>query len=511
MSTTPTKVDKSRILLDLKPALDGYAGIPQETRLLFRGLRSMNGCEVEGLIQHGARKLRSAVPPRGKRLPVSKQINRLSRVIVSLYEKPYSSVYDTVVDALDHYFSRSLLRCRSLIGLSIHPGIFESDLFDDFIWRTFFNKTLTARDKTLVTSARYHVLNTPRRLLHQVGLAGIKYSSTPTYVKLDTRGFEYFIAQTPFPARVSRGTQMIVRYHDAVPVLLPHTINDKAFHQASHFYSLQQNVKSNAWFSCVSEATRNDLLKIFPEAESRSSVIHNIVSGEYFDDDAPKGLVVQIIGNRLASVAEFETNIGRIRSEDSKSQRQEFDYLLMVSTLEPRKNHMLLLSAWEHLKYTSMPNLKLVIVGSAGWDSSSILRGFKPWAERGDLFYLNDVPSAELRVLYKHAAATICPSVAEGFDYSGVEAMRSGGMVISSDIPVHREIYRDASEYFSPYSTEDAFMVIRRVLSEGGNPVRERLKAEARKVSENYTPRSILPQWEEFFQKQRDAKNGSPV
>lgn len=304
---------------------------------------------------------------------------------------------------------------------------------------------------------------------------------------------------------------MIVRYHDAVPVLLPHTINDKAFHQASHFYSLQQNVKSNAWFSCVSEATRNDLLKIFPEAESRSSVIHNIVSGEYFDDDAPKGLVVQIIGNRLASVAEFETNIGRIRSEDSKSQRQEFDYLLMVSTLEPRKNHMLLLSAWEHLKYTSMPNLKLVIVGSAGWDSSSILRGFKPWAERGDLFYLNDVPSAELRVLYKHAAATICPSVAEGFDYSGVEAMRSGGMVISSDIPVHREIYRDASEYFSPYSTEDAFMVIRRVLSEGGNPVRERLKAEARKVSENYTPRSILPQWEEFFQKQRDAKNGSPV
>lgn len=507
MNSTPTKAEKkSRILLDLKPALDGYAGIPQETRLLFRSFRSMNGCEVEGLIQHGARKLRSAVPPRGRKLPVSKQINRLSRVVVSLYEKPYSSAYDTVVDAIDHYFSRSLLRGRALIGLSIHPSTFESNLFDDFIWRTFFNKTLTPKDKALVTSARYHVLNAPRRLLHRVGLAGIKYSSTPTYVKLNTSGFDYFLAQTPFPARVSRGTEMIVRYHDAVPVLLPHTINDKAFHQASHFYALQQNVRSRAWFSCVSEATRHDLLKIFPEVESRSSVIHNIVSAEYFDDDTPKGLVVQIIGNRLASVGEFETNIAALRTNDRRGQRPGVDYLLMVSTLEPRKNHMLLLSAWEHLKYTSMPDLKLVIVGSAGWDSASILRGFKPWAERGDLFYLNNVPSAELRVLYKHAAATICPSVAEGFDYSGVEAMRSGGIVVSSDIPVHREIYQDASEYFSPYSTEDAFMVIRRVLLEDSAPLRERLRFEARNVSRRYTPQHILPKWEEFFQARKEAK-----
>lgn len=508
MTTIPPKAEKNRILLDLKPALDGYAGIPQETRLLFRGLRSMNSCEVEGLIQHGSRKLRSAVPPRGKKLPVSKQINRLSRVIVSVYEKPYSNVFDTVIDAIDHYFSRSLLRGRAFVGLSLHPGVFESDLFDDFIWRTFFNKTLTSRDKALVTSARYRVLNAPRRLLHQVGLAGIKYSSAPTYVKLDTRGFDYFLAQTPFPARVSRGTQMIVRYHDAVPVLLPHTINDKAFHQASHFYALQQNVYSRAWFSCVSEATRRDLLKIFPQVESRSSVIHNIVSAEYFDEDTPKGLIVQIVGNRLASVAEFETNIGVIsRSDEKVGQRHGFDYLLMVSTLEPRKNHVLLLSAWEHLKYTSMPDLKLVIVGSAGWDSASILRGFKPWAERGDLFYLNNVPSAELRVLYKHAAATVCPSVAEGFDYSGIEAMRSGGIVISSDIPVHREIYQEASEYFSPYSTEDAFMVIRRVLSQESAPLRERLRADARKVSAYYTPKNILPKWEAFFQEQKETKS----
>ena len=75
-----------------------------------------------------------------------------------------------------------------------------------------------------------------------------------------------------------------------------------------------------------------------------------------------------------------------------------------------------------------------------------------PWMERGDVFLVADVPSADLRLLYKHARATVCPSFGEGFDFSGVEAMKSGGAVVASDIAVHREIYADAAEYCNPYS-----------------------------------------------------------
>jgi glycosyltransferase involved in cell wall biosynthesis len=326
-------------------------------------------------------------------------------------------------------------------------------------------------------------------------------------VPVDTRDFDIFLAQTPFPARLSRRTRMVVRYHDAVPVLMAHTINGKAFHQASHFCALQDNVRSGAWFSCVSESTRDHLLKIFPEVEPRTTVIHNIVSNEYFDDESPKGLVFDIIRNRLGKVDVFTTDLSPLgfagkngKSRDKEGKSPELDYLLMVSTIEPRKNHLLLTGAWERLKYTSMPDLKLVIVGSIGWDQGPILNAFRPWAERGDLFYLNNVPSSELRVLYKHATATICPSLAEGFDYSGIEAMQCGGVVISSDIPVHREIFGNASEYFSPYSARDAASVIHRVLSEEGAPIRERLRDEGRCVSDRYTPQNILPKWNEFFQ-----------
>jgi hypothetical protein len=160
---------------------------------------------------------------------------------------------------------------------------------------------------------------------------------------------------------------------------------------------------------------------------------------------------------------------------------------------------MLLLQAWERLKYTALPGLKLVVVGSPGWDYKPVIAAFKPWAERGELFHLSAVPSFELRLLYKHAAATICPSLAEGFDYTGIEAMRSGGVVSSSDIPVHREIYGDASLYFNPYSTEDAAAVIRHLIAEESAGLRYALREKSCSVADRYTARAILPKWDAFF------------
>ncbi len=92
-----------------------------------------------------------------------------------------------------------------------------------------------------------------------------------------------------------------------------------------------------------------------------------------------------------------------------------------------------------------------------GWHHKQIVRKFRPWLERGDVFLLEDVLSAELRVLYGHARATVCPSFGEGFDFSGVEAMKSGSPVVASDIPVHREVYADAAEFFNPYSIDALF------------------------------------------------------
>ena len=51
MKDTVRAIRKPRVLLELRPAFDGYQGIPQETRLLFRGLRMLESCEVAGMLQ----------------------------------------------------------------------------------------------------------------------------------------------------------------------------------------------------------------------------------------------------------------------------------------------------------------------------------------------------------------------------------------------------------------------------------------------------------------------------
>ena len=275
-------------------------------------------------------------------------------------------------------------------------------------------------------------------------------------------------------------------------------------------------MKNGAYFACVSEATRKDLLSIFPEAAERAVTIHNMVSHHYFPEDSSPLRVPEIVRTRMHSGVKVLLPGGDLRPGNDKPNAQPpkakagappFEYLLMVSTIEPRKNHLSLLSAWEQLRTGQFPNLKLVVVGMLGWSYESIVKKFKPWQERGELFLLEDVPSPELRLLYRHASATICPSFAEGFDFSGVEAMRCGGVVVASRIGVHQEVYADAAEFFSPYSTVELVTAIEAVIGNANVERRRELLVKGAAVSAQYLPEKILPKWREFIQKKLSIKS----
>jgi glycosyltransferase involved in cell wall biosynthesis len=314
------------------------------------------------------------------------------------------------------------------------------------------------------------------------------------------------ICETPYPGVVSGSTRLIVHYHDAIPVFMPHTISRRRYHQAFHFHALRRNVASGAWFVCVSEATRRQLLTIYPQVEARSLTIHNIVSPLYFDDAFTPERVPQIIAARLS--AKFEARIDRHSRQELFSDRAPsapLEYLLVVAKIEPRKNHPGLLAAWEKLRSQGYPGLRLVIVGPIGLNQDAILRRFNHWLASGALFLLEDLGTAELRILYKHAQATVCPSFSEGFDFSGVEAMKSGGAVVASDIPAHREIYADAAEYFNPYSAEDQRRAIADVIAPTCAARRAELVGRGAVVCRRYDESVILPQWEAFLRALADS------
>ncbi|MEQ1517643.1 MAG: glycosyltransferase family 1 protein [Usitatibacteraceae bacterium] len=501
-----------KLLLELRPALDGHAGIPQETRLLFRGLRMVDGLDIEGLIIHSGRVLAKGLPADAKYLsrPLSadREIYRLSRVIISLEQSLHPTLLKRTGIELTRLTGSLNMVLTHLLGASQKLTRFDPLHFRDFIWRNFFAKTLPHSDFELVTKAKYRVARLPWTMMHLCGLNSRQFGYH-FYPRLNTSDFDVLIAQTPFPGTVSKKTKLVVRYHDAIPVLMPHTISDKIFHQASHFHALKHNVESGAYFACVSDSTRNDLLSIFPEAADRALTVHNMVSHHYYPEDSSPARVPEIVRTRLHS----GVKVSIVSSANDATGGQSgaalvlpnagatgFEYLLMVSTIEPRKNHLSLLSAWEQLRTENFPNLKLVIVGMLGWNFEPIVKKFKTWQERGELFLLEDVPSPELRLLYRHARATICPSFAEGFDFSGVEAMRCGGAVVASRIPVHEEIYGDAAEFFSPYSTVELSGAIEAVIGVGKNERRSDLISRGAVVSARYLPEVVLPKWREFLQ-----------
>jgi glycosyltransferase involved in cell wall biosynthesis len=518
----PTPDNKPRVLVELRPAFDGYAGIPQETRLLFRGLRSLRSLDVIGLLQMSQRILVRGTSAgmnflfANRWLSEARKINRYSRVVISAAERPFQTILDRFLDFFARRMLTTELTIGTILGISkVKLSIFRTQHFEDFIWRTLFAKTLTASDFDLVTQAEQRVCSAPWDTMHKVGLSTLNILKTPLFPKLNTRGIDIFIAQTPYPGRLSSNTALVVRYHDAIPVFMPHTIAGRSLHQAMHFYALMSNVKRGAYFACVSEATRGHLLKLHPEVESRAVTIHNIVSHHYYlDETSTTKRAAGIIRSRLyshdpqlkeaAGGLQLEPTFLTHRERETFYGRnldpQNLRYLLVVSTIEPRKNHARLLAAWEVLKADVDPTLKLVVVGTLGWDYQMLLGNFQSWIERGDVFMLNSVPAPELRVLYRHAMATVCPSLGEGFDFSGAEAMRCGGVVMASDIAVHREIYDGAALYFDTYSTVSLVDGLNKLIyAVEASETQKSLRQLGQRVGLRYQPERILPQWDEFL------------
>jgi glycosyltransferase involved in cell wall biosynthesis len=485
-----------RVLHELRAALGGHAGIPQATRLLFRSLALIEDVRVAGLLQNSERVLPPGLAPHGGGwfgpLSTDQQLNRLGRVVIGIEQ----GIWDFHVHATVQTIAMAL---KHLLGCGQTLTRFEALHFRDFVWRRFFARTLPPEDFEIVTRSDFRVARVPWLAMHICALVTRKMGY-PLYPRLNTSDFDVMIAETPYPATVSKNTKLIIRYHDAIPLLMPHTISDRRFHHAFHYHALRKNVESGAWFACVSDATRNDLLSIFPQAEARSVTIHNIVSHDYFDENSRGDRIPEIIKTRLNTRIKPSLDPAlRLRLFGGSSLGRSLEYLLIVSTIEPRKNQLSVLTAWERLRLERFPKLKLVVVGALGWHHKTITHRFRPWMERAEVFLLEDVLASELRLLYRHASATVCPSFGEGFDFSGVEAMKSGGAVVASDILVHREIYSNAAEYFNPYSVDALLHAIEQVIDPTQSVYRADLVSKGALVAERYSHGSILPKWQSLL------------
>lgn len=126
-------------------------------------------------------------------------------------------------------------------------------------------------------------------------------------------------------------------------------------------------------------------------------------------------------------------------------------HFVLLGSLEPRKNHLLMLEIWREMAAALGPACpRLVVVGrrpAAPHLGTDLLdRG----DFRGRVAYRGRAPDAELAALLRGARALLFPSLDEGFGIPLAEALAMGVPVIASDIPAFREVGGDAPDFLHP-------------------------------------------------------------
>ncbi|CAN5643707.1 glycosyltransferase family 1 protein [soil metagenome] len=129
--------------------------------------------------------------------------------------------------------------------------------------------------------------------------------------------------------------------------------------------------------------------------------------------------------------------------------------VLMVGTIEPRKNHRTVIRAMAGVR-DALPDARLVVVGRRGWLDDEIVAEIETGRRAGWLDWMENANDRDLENVYRAATVFVAASHYEGFGLPVLEAMSHGVPCIVSDIPAHREVGGDAAIYVHPTEV-DAF------------------------------------------------------
>jgi glycosyltransferase involved in cell wall biosynthesis len=126
-------------------------------------------------------------------------------------------------------------------------------------------------------------------------------------------------------------------------------------------------------------------------------------------------------------------------------------YFVVLGTIEPKKNHLMLLNLWTRLAAATPNPPRLIVIGARGWENEQVVDMLdRSRRLHGLVEERNHMDDAAIGAVLGQARALLMPSFTEGFGLPVAEALASGVPVICSDIPAFREVGREVPEYLDP-------------------------------------------------------------
>lgn len=242
-----------------------------------------------------------------------------------------------------------------------------------------------------------------------------------------------------------------------------HDVGYKYFPQA-HGWRQRQYLEWSTHFTCKhahvviadSEATRADLIKFYQLPEDRCRVAH-------------PGF----------------TPLVPVTPEDVASARQVLSihglYVLSIGTLQPRKNLVRLLQAWQQVlaEWTEPPRPILVVAGSKGWGKQDLVGLAASLGITQHVRFTGYIDDARKSALLHGAAALAFPSLFEGFGFPVLEAQSAGVQVVCSNTSSLPEVAGESAVLVNPLQVED---IARGLMVALTQPSAERINTGRRNV-----------------------------
>lgn len=225
------------------------------------------------------------------------------------------------------------------------------------------------------------------------------------------------------PFNLPRRIKRITVIHDLTPLLFPEF---HRFHsQLLQRLFLKRILKKTDLIVSNSHHTKNDINKVFPFTSGKTVMIY-------------PGLGLKT--SKLVPLP-FPKEVG-----DS--------YFLMVGTIEPRKNHILVLDAFEHFKKKYPGNTQLIICGAVGWKSQPFFKHLEQHPFKDFIHLTGFVEDGILLSLYKNAIAMVYPSTYEGFGLPVAESIAAGTIPIVTPFSSLKEVAGKHAFYLNELEAE---------------------------------------------------------
>lgn len=250
--------------------------------------------------------------------------------------------------------------------------------------------------------------------------------------------------------------------HDLAPILLPQYVRADA---RLAFAETVQRFRDADRVYAVSGCMRDDLVTHLNIPSDRVVVVPNAAS---------KGIAPQ--SDAAVDTALAPLGLGRGQ------------YILAVAPLEPRKNHLRLLMAYQALRQRLPSAPDLVFVGTMGWDVEKILTFRRAAGLEGAVKILPDGAEQDLACLYSGAMFSACVSLYEGSGLPILEAMRCGTAVLTSDRSAMAEIAGDAALLVDPYDMDAISAALQRLIEDAA--LRKSLTLKGIRRADSYSWRA---------------------